>query len=193
MPKSKSIVDQKLSTLAQPQQTVLLKQAQLIRNLIPGATECISYNLPAFEVQGGVICGIDGYKKHNSYFPFSGSVLDELESELENYERTSGSLHFPLKETLPVGLLKKLIRVRLDQIELKSRKGSGPNLCYYDNANLKSRGKVRNGEMHGLWEFWRKDGTLMRTGEFKDGVQVGTWWTYDSNGVKYKSTQFNAK
>ena len=48
MSKSKSIVDQKLSTLAQPQQTVLLKQAQLIRNLIPGATECISYNLPAF-------------------------------------------------------------------------------------------------------------------------------------------------
>jgi uncharacterized protein YdhG (YjbR/CyaY superfamily) len=54
MPKSKSIVDQKLSTLAQPQKSVMLNQAQLIRNLIPGATECISYNLSAFEVQGGV-------------------------------------------------------------------------------------------------------------------------------------------
>jgi uncharacterized protein YdhG (YjbR/CyaY superfamily) len=105
MAKNKSIVDQKLATLDQPQQTVMLKQAQLIRNLIPGATECISYNLPAFEVQGGVICGIEGYKKHNSYFPFSGSVLDELELELKDYERTDGSLHFPLNKTLPVGLL----------------------------------------------------------------------------------------
>jgi uncharacterized protein YdhG (YjbR/CyaY superfamily) len=191
MAKSKSIVDQKLLALAEPQQTVMLKQAQIIRNLIPGATECISYNLPSFEVQGGVICGIEGYKKHNSYFPFSGSVLDELERELKNYERTRGSLHFPIDKTLPIGLLKKLIRVRLDQIELKSRKSSGLNLSYYDSAHLKSRGKVQNGEMHGLWEFWRKDGTLMRTGEFKIGIQVGTWWTHDSSGAKYKATQFN--
>ena len=30
----------------------------------------------------------------------------------------------------------------------------------------------------------------MRSGEFKDGAQVGTWWTYDANGKPYKKTEF---
>ena len=185
------LVDSKLNTLPEPQRTVMLNLAVTIRELIPGATECISYNLPAFEVEGGVICGIEGYKKHNSYFPFSGSVLTQLSSELANYEMTKGSLHFPLDKPLPKGLLKKLIRVRLDQIEEKSRKGTGPVLSYYDNAVLQSKGKMRKGELHGPWQWWRKDGTLMRSGEFKSGVQVGTWWTYDKQGREYKSTKFS--
>jgi uncharacterized protein YdhG (YjbR/CyaY superfamily) len=185
------LVDGKLNTLSEPQRTVMLKLAGTIRELIPGATECISYNLPAFEVEGGVICGIEGYKKHNSYFPFSGSVLTQLSDELASYEMTQGSLHFALDKPLPKGLLKKLIRVRLDQIEEKSRKGTGPALTYYDNAVLQSKGKFRKGELHGPWQWWRKDGTLMRSGEFKSGVQVGTWWTYDQQGREYKSTKFS--
>jgi antitoxin component YwqK of YwqJK toxin-antitoxin module len=78
----------------------------------------------------------------------------------------------------------------LDQIEEKSRKGTGPVLGYYDNAVLQSKGKFRKGELHGPWQWWRKDGTLMRSGEFKDGVQVGTWWTYDTKGKPYKKTEF---
>ena len=142
------LVDGKLNTLPEPQRTLMLKMAATIRELIPGATECISYNLPAFEVEGGVICGIEGYKKHNSYFPFSGSVLMQLPTQLANYEMTQGSLHFPLDKPLPKGLLKKLIRARLDQIEEKSRKGPGPVLSYYDNAVLQSKGKMRKGELH---------------------------------------------
>jgi uncharacterized protein YdhG (YjbR/CyaY superfamily) len=78
------LVDGKLNSLSEPQRTVMLRLAETIRELLPGATECISYNLPAFEVEGGVICGIEGYKKHNSYFPFSGSVLTQLADELKN-------------------------------------------------------------------------------------------------------------
>jgi antitoxin component YwqK of YwqJK toxin-antitoxin module len=44
--------------------------------------------------------------------------------------------------------------------------------------------------MHGAWEFYRMDGTLMRSGAFKDGKQTGTWITFDSNGKKVKETHF---
>jgi len=184
------IVDSKLDSLPEPQRSVMLKMAATIRDLVPGATECISYSLPSFKVEGGVICGIEGYKKHNSYFPFSGSVLTHLSGELANYDMTKGSLHFPLDKVLPKGILRKLIRVRLDQIEEKSRNGSGPVLSYYDNATLQSKGKMRKGELHGSWSWWRKDGTLLRTGEFKNGTQIGIWWTYDATGRPYKKTQF---
>ena len=39
------------------------------------------------------------------------------------------------------------------------------------------------------WEWFRKDGTIMRSGYFENGEQVGQWTTYDKNGkvVKVKA------
>jgi antitoxin component YwqK of YwqJK toxin-antitoxin module len=41
-----------------------------------------------------------------------------------------------------------------------------------------------------LWEFYRRDGSIMRTGEFDRGVQVGVWKTYDRSGAVVKETDF---
>lgn len=46
--------------------------------------------------------------------------------------------------------------------------------------------------MHGAWKFFRKDGSLMRTGEFKLGEQVGIWKTYDRSGNSVKETNFGS-
>ena len=44
--------------------------------------------------------------------------------------------------------------------------------------------------MHGAWEWHRLDGTLMRTGSFDRGLQVGTWRTFDRSGRVVKETDF---
>jgi antitoxin component YwqK of YwqJK toxin-antitoxin module len=44
--------------------------------------------------------------------------------------------------------------------------------------------------MHGAWSWFRKDGSLMRTGHFKNGTQVGTWATWDRTGTLVKTTSF---
>jgi len=44
--------------------------------------------------------------------------------------------------------------------------------------------------MHGEWEFLRKDGSVMRSGLFERGRQVGTWRTFDRAGKVVKETQF---
>jgi hypothetical protein len=49
-----------------------------------------------------------------------------------------------------------------------------PDNADYDHGGPKHRGFTLNGEMHGVWEFYRRDGSLMRSGEFDDGQQVGT-------------------
>jgi antitoxin component YwqK of YwqJK toxin-antitoxin module len=54
---------------------------------------------------------------------------------------------------------------------------------FYENGLPRFKGDYLDGEMHGLWEFYRKDGTLMRSGEFDRGVQVGIWRTYDRAGL----------
>jgi antitoxin component YwqK of YwqJK toxin-antitoxin module len=47
--------------------------------------------------------------------------------------------------------------------------------------------------MHGPWEFFRKDGSLMRAGRFDRGRQVGLWRTYDRSGTVVKETTFERK
>jgi antitoxin component YwqK of YwqJK toxin-antitoxin module len=65
-----------------------------------------------------------------------------------------------------------------------------PSVDHYDNGNVRNRGFLLDGEMHGQWEFLRKDGSLMRTGEFDRGRQIGVWRTYDKTGKIVKETTF---
>jgi antitoxin component YwqK of YwqJK toxin-antitoxin module len=65
-----------------------------------------------------------------------------------------------------------------------------PNVGHYDNGNVRFRGSLLDGEMHGAWEFFRKDGSLMRSGAFERGRQAGTWRTYDRSGRVVKETDF---
>ncbi|MDP3738301.1 MAG: hypothetical protein Q8R02_12980 [Hyphomonadaceae bacterium] len=58
----------------------------------------------------------------------------------------------------------------------------------HKDGSLWAKGQTLAGEMHGYWEFYRKDGVKMRSGNFDKGRQTGEWTTYDRNGKVYKLT-----
>lgn len=60
----------------------------------------------------------------------------------------------------------------------------------YAGGGTKYTGFLLDGTMHGAWSWFRTDGSLMRTGEFDHGRQVGTWRTYDRVGAIVKETSF---
>jgi antitoxin component YwqK of YwqJK toxin-antitoxin module len=66
-----------------------------------------------------------------------------------------------------------------------------PDIDYYDTGAVRYRGFQLDGEMHGAWEFLRKDGSLMRAGRFDRGKQVGVWKTFDRAGMVVKETDFS--
>ena len=66
-----------------------------------------------------------------------------------------------------------------------------PALDHYDNGSVRFRGANLDGKMHGPWTFYRRDGTLMRSGEFDRGRQIGTWLTFDRLGKVVKETSFS--
>lgn len=66
-----------------------------------------------------------------------------------------------------------------------------PAVTHYANGKLKFRGANVDGEMHGHWEFFRTDGSMMRAGDFDHGKQVGIWRTYDRAGRVVKETDFS--
>jgi hypothetical protein len=65
-----------------------------------------------------------------------------------------------------------------------------PEVTHYANGKVKFRGANLDGEMHGPWEFFRTDGSLMRAGSFDRGRQIGTWKTFDRGGRVVKETEF---
>lgn len=188
-----TVIDDHLERFDDAQRAALLTTTATIRRALPGAVEVISYGMPTFKVDGpaGVAAiGLDGFAKHNSLFPYSGRVLDELADELAPYRAAKGTLHFDRDRPFPAPLLKRILKVRMAEINAGYPKKSGESREFFDNGFLKASGKVKDGELHGAWRWFRRDGTIMRSGTFRMGEQVGEWATYDRRGEPHKVTRF---
>jgi len=67
------------------------------------------------------------------------------------------------------------------------------HIQYHKDGTVWARGQTLDGVPTGYWEWFRLDGTKMRSGEFKSGEQVGEWTTYDKKGAVYKVTKIKPK
>lgn len=65
-----------------------------------------------------------------------------------------------------------------------------PDIAHYEDGGIRYRGFQLDAQMHGAWEFFRKNGSLMRSGDFDRGQQVGVWRTFDRAGRAVKETAF---
>ncbi len=63
----------------------------------------------------------------------------------------------------------------------------------HKDGSLWARGQSVNGIATGYWEWFRKDGSRLRSGHFEAGEQAGEWITYDRMGQVYKVTQIKPK
>lgn len=76
----------------------------------------------------------------------------------------------------------------------KKASASKPYTHYHKDGSIWAKGTKTGEVMTGYWEWFRKDGTKMRSGHFDDqGQQVGEWITYDKVGKVYKVTNFNPR
>jgi antitoxin component YwqK of YwqJK toxin-antitoxin module len=60
----------------------------------------------------------------------------------------------------------------------------------YPNGRVRFRGANLGGQVHGPWEFYRADGSLMRAGSLERGKQIGVWRAFDRSGAIVKETHF---
>jgi antitoxin component YwqK of YwqJK toxin-antitoxin module len=57
---------------------------------------------------------------------------------------------------------------------------------YHNDGSIWAKGTMAGGKPDGYWEWFRKDGTKMRSGYFEKGKQAGEWATNDKKGKTYK-------
>ena len=68
-----------------------------------------------------------------------------------------------------------------------------PHTEFHRDGTVRAQGQKVNGDLHGYWEWFRLDGTLMRSGTFAAGEQIDEWITYDTHGIPYKTTIIKPK
>jgi uncharacterized protein YdhG (YjbR/CyaY superfamily) len=172
-------VDSYLAGQPEPQQSTLVAMRATLRSLLPKADEAIKYGMPAFVVKGTAVAGYAGFSQHCSYFPHSGEVLGRAGDLIAGYETSKGGLRFTADRPLPKPLVKRLVRLRLDELGAVTE---GRRIECHGDGTVKAEGPVKAGALHGDWRWYRKDGTLMRTGSFRHGERTGTWQSYDAHG-----------
>ena len=118
-------VDAYLAQVPEPGRTTLEKVRAAIRSAVPKeATEGISYGMPAFRYKGALV-GYAAFKDHCSFFPMQASLIDEMRDELKSYRTAKGTLQFPQDKPLPAALLKKMVKLRVAENEIRAAaKGS---------------------------------------------------------------------
>ena len=159
------------------QAAILASLRKEIQRLVPGAREKIFYQMPSFEVGGVILLSYEGFSEHNSIFP-GPEAITSLSKDLEKYKTSKGAIQFEKEKLPPLGLVKKIVQTRIKLINQSYPKKSGEFLELYDNGFVKAKGKYLEGEMHGYWEFYRRDGSIMRSGKLSHGEPVGEWTTY---------------
>ena len=187
---SKTDFKELLQKFPKEQQFAITETIKAAETLFPKAERTIAWGMPTLRIGDDNLCHVMGFKNHNSLFPSSGAIASQFNKELSKYVVSKGTIHFDREKPFSKPLLKKLLLARFEQINESYPKKNGLFIEYYKNGGIKAKGKYKGKNMHGSWEFYRTDGTLMRSGAFKDGKQTGIWITFNSNGKKVKETNF---
>ena len=107
-------VEEYFANVPEPAHSTLLKMRAAIRSALPTeATETISYRMPAFRLKK-IVVWYAAFQSHCSLFP-TAAVIDECKDQLAGYALSKGTVQFPLEKRLPTALIKKLVKVRLEQ------------------------------------------------------------------------------
>jgi len=112
-------VDAYLSELTDEQRSALEKLRATVRSVAPDATDGISYAMPAFKVGGRGLCCYAAFNDHYSLFPMSKQVIADHADELGARATGKGTIRFEYGERLPVALVKKIVKARVDEVGAK--------------------------------------------------------------------------
>lgn len=105
-------VDDYLATQPQQVRDLLEQVRAIIHKALPGVEEVISYQIPAFKLNGTTFLYTAGWKKHYSLYPIGESILANLAETALPYETSKGTIRFPLDEPVPAQLIESIAKAR---------------------------------------------------------------------------------
>ncbi len=106
-------VDEYLSAFPATTKGILKELRKTIKQAAPQAEELISYNMPAFKLQGMLVY-YAAHKEHIGFYP-TPSGIEAFKKELSEYEMAKGSVKFPIDKPIPFDLISKIVKFRVKE------------------------------------------------------------------------------
>ena len=106
-------IDEYIARFPENVQIALEKVRNTIGKSAPKAEEIISYQMPAFKYYGNLVY-FAGWKTHIGFYPVS-SAISAFEKELAIYDGAKGSVKFPLDKPMPLGLISRMVKFRVQE------------------------------------------------------------------------------
>jgi uncharacterized protein YdhG (YjbR/CyaY superfamily) len=103
-------IDEYIAQYPEDVQQVLLKLREVIKEAAPGAVEKMSYNMPGYFLNGGLVW-FSVWKRHIGFYPRTDAIVASIE-ELSTYKGTKGSVHFPLRNPA-LDPIRKIVQFRV--------------------------------------------------------------------------------
>jgi len=106
-------IDEYIAASPKNVQSILRQLRKIIRETAPEAEEAISYQMPAFRLNG-ILVYFAAFKNHVSFFPTS-SAIQAFRKKLSPYKTSKGTVQFPLTEPIPFALVKEMAKFRVKE------------------------------------------------------------------------------
>lgn len=107
-------IDEYIAVFSQQIRILLEQLRKAIREAAPEAHEDIRYQMPTFRLNGNLV-HFAAFKKHIGFYP-TPSAITAFAKELEEFKTSKGAIQFPLDHPIPVDLVQKIVKFRVDEM-----------------------------------------------------------------------------
>jgi uncharacterized protein YdhG (YjbR/CyaY superfamily) len=106
-------IDDYIDTFPKNVQHKLTELRSAIKESAPEAEEAISYGMPTFQLNGGLVW-FAAYKKHIGFYPTHSGIL-AFEEKLSIYKHSKGAVQFPIDGPIPLDIVREIVRFRVKE------------------------------------------------------------------------------
>ncbi|MCA0456169.1 MAG: DUF1801 domain-containing protein [Chloroflexi bacterium] len=111
-------IDEYIASFPKPIQELLQRVRETVKAAAPRATEKISYQMPTFDLHGNLV-HFAAAKGHIGFYP-TPSAISAFQDELTRYKGAKGSVQFPFDQPLPLDLITRMVKFRVEENEAKA-------------------------------------------------------------------------
>ena len=111
-------IDEYIAAFPTATQKLLEQMRSTIQEAAPQAVEAISYAIPTFKLNGKNLVHFAGYEKHIGFYA-TPTGHEAFAKDLSKYKQGKGSVQFPLNAPLPLNLVERIVKFRVQEMEKK--------------------------------------------------------------------------
>ncbi len=89
-----------------------------IHEVAPEAEEAISYQMPAFKLNGNLVY-FAAFQNHIGFYPIPTGI-EKFKKELSVFKQGRGSVQFPNDQPLPLALIRNIVAFRVKENKAKA-------------------------------------------------------------------------